>query len=534
MPPSSSSVINDPPPRPAPLKAKLGSVILPSAVIWVVNPFDQLPNETDVPLRYWTLCRMLAKQGHAVIWWSSDFSHLTKSKRHTCPDTDGFSVRLIETPPYTKNISFARLKNHRQFAQGFYREAMAALQRGDLASPDRIVVSLPPLGVAEAAFSIREYLQKAEVSSQQSGKNAGSAGASRTASTQGNQPSTISHPSSQRSCQVVVDIMDAWPETFYRALPAALRKPLGSLLLRPMHQSARRAYQGADKISAVGQSYLDLTQAYLTGSAGASRTAPQASRDTLSNIQTCEPSHSSAKPMLLCYHGTGLARFAQRAEDRGQETDDSHCTAPPPHDGGHNRDQEETRNKQQTTNNNQPLKAVYLGSMGTGYDLETIIQVAAHWQAEGRFPFQIHFAGTGSQANQLMANSESLIAEKRIVFHGYLKSEAITKLLLSSDLALVPNRPTSLVACPYKAGEYAAAGLPMISCLGGELNERLAQWNAGSEYKEGDAASLQAAFEKYLSEPEILKQQSLNTRKMAEALFDRETTYQELTEFILS
>lgn len=54
-------------------------------VIWVVNPFDQLPNETDVPLRYWTLCRVLADQGHEVIWWSSDFSHLTKTIRQPCP-----------------------------------------------------------------------------------------------------------------------------------------------------------------------------------------------------------------------------------------------------------------------------------------------------------------------------------------------------------------------------------------------------------------------------------------------------------------
>jgi hypothetical protein len=59
------------------------------------------------------------------------------------------------------------------------------------------------------------------------------------------------------------------------------------------------------------------------------------------------------------------------------------------------------------------------------------------------------------------------------------------------------------------------------------------QWDAGSEYNEGDAASLQAAFQNYSTDPDILKQQSLNARKMTEALFDRETTYQELAEFIL-
>ncbi len=119
-----------------------------------------------------------------------------------------------------------------------------------------------------------------------------------------------------------------------------------------------------------------------------------------------------------------------------------------------------------------------------------------------------------------------------MVFHGHLAKTPITVLLESSHLALVPNRPDSLVACPYKAGEYAAAGLPMISCLNGELGNLLKQWDAGSEYKEGDAASLQAAFEKYSTDPNLLKQQRLNARNMAEALFDRAEIYQQFAQFI--
>ena len=46
--------------------------------------------------------------------------------------------------------------------------------------------------------------------------------------------------------------------------------------------------------------------------------------------------------------------------------------------------------------------------------------------------------------------------------------------------------------------------------------------------------SLHAAFEKYSTDPNLLKQQSLNARNMAEALFDREKTYAELAAFILA
>jgi glycosyltransferase involved in cell wall biosynthesis len=543
--------------------------------IWVVNPFDELPNATDVPLRYWALCRTLAEQGHEVIWWSSDFSHRTKTQREPCPPTDGFSIRLIASTPYAKNISLARLKNHKQFAQGFFRDAIDGLKSGALNAPDRIVVSLPPLGVAEQAFKIRDFVNQIE----------GPAGASRTAPNiqKGRGgcpplPPSISHsPSaiSHHDCQVVVDIMDAWPEAFYQVLPKPLRTLLGPILLAPMHRSAQRAYQGADKISAVGQSYLDLAQKYL---------------DHQSSV-IHHQSSKTLKPMFLCYHGTDLARFKRKRSRVASAPDSGTPHAAP--------------NKQQTTNNKQPLKAVYLGSMGSGYDLETIIEVAARWKAEDIFPFQIHFAGDGPQREALEARCEKLglttwkrhscrlsipseatrpaasrtgsneksdksvastsaispqssvinhqsskqpatlnsllcpwvqpptASSARIVFHGHLGKTPITVLLESSDLALVPNRPGSLVACPYKAGEYAAAGLPMVSCLGGELGELLRTWNAGSAYNEGDVDSLDTAFKNVSENLDLLKHQSRNARTMAEDLFDRNRTYPVLAEFIL-
>jgi glycosyltransferase involved in cell wall biosynthesis len=55
----------------------------------------------------------------------------------------------------------------------------------------------------------------------------------------------------------------------------------------------------------------------------------------------------------------------------------------------------------------------------------------------------------------------------------------------------------------------------------------------GSAYKEGDTAFLQAALENYVSDPARLNQHSRNARQMAEALFDRETTYAVLARFIV-
>jgi glycosyltransferase involved in cell wall biosynthesis len=175
--------------------------------------------------------------------------------------------------------------------------------------------------------------------------------------------------------------------------------------------------------------------------------------------------------------------------------------------------------------------------MNEGYDLKTVVEVVVRWKNEQTFPAKIHFAGCGSQEASLktFCVRHGLLKDPaRVIFHGQLNKEAVNKLLLRADLGLVTNKPSTNVACPYKAAEYAAAGLPILSCLGGELGYLLREQNAGSEYKEGDMESLQAAFENYFCNLNILNRHSANARKMAEALFDREQTYPRYADFICS
>ncbi len=94
--------------------------------------------------------------------------------------------------------------------------------------------------------------------------------------------------------------------------------------------------------------------------------------------------------------------------------------------------------------------------------------------------------------------------------------------------------PASAVAVPYKAADYAAAGLPMLSCLGNELGGLLAEFGAGTPYAFRDAASLVAALRSYFDVPDRLPLQSKGARSLAEARFDRRREYPRLAAFILS
>ncbi|MEX0331038.1 MAG: glycosyltransferase [Puniceicoccaceae bacterium] len=420
--------------------------------IWIVNPFDELPGETDIRHRYWALADTLSDQGHTVTWWSSNFSHRTKDYRRpacsTKPQEDyrrpacsnlKFSLRLVPTSPYARNVSFARLRNHRQYAQRFKKLASASIESGELPPPDRIVVSLPPLGTASAAFAIRKRF----------------------------------------GGEVIVDIMDAWPETFYRLFPGQL----GRYLMWPLKRSAIGAFRGADRISAVAQVYIDLAK-----------------------------SHAPDKPTHLCYHGIDKEDEGQKTKSKGPNLSDSGQSSPAPH----------------------PLKIAYIGALERSYDLETAIQAIQQLSNEGN-AVELHIAGAGTQEAALRNLVTRLwTAESKcpVHFHGLLSRTDLHKLLSDCHLGLIPMTQDSHVGIPYKLGDYCAAGLPVISSLDGECREFLETKKAGSYYEPGVVQSLVSVLSDYSRGERDISAEGINSLALAKQWFDRNQTYADLSGFI--
>lgn len=192
--------------------------IINGVKVWIENPFDNLPAEGHRPQRYWLMAAAFARAGHEVTLWTSDFSHATKSPRVLRETVKApFELRLVHTPPYTKNISLARIRSHRAYAGNWLRTASAeAAAHG---GPDLLIVSLPPLATADAALALKAAF----------------------------------------GARLVVDVMDAWPETFERLLPRGLRA-LGRLALFPLRRAAARAYRGADLVTGVCDAYEEIAR----------------------------------------------------------------------------------------------------------------------------------------------------------------------------------------------------------------------------------------------------------------------------------
>lgn len=242
------------------------------STVWIVNPFDNLPEEGAKPQRYALLARELARRGHGVVWWTSSFSHSRKMRRaapggaplpEAWRSTDGVEMRLVGAPPYLSNVSPARIRNHLAFASNLAAMATLEVASGRLQPPDIVVASTPPLSSFRAVSGFRD----------------------------------------RWGSRVALDIMDSWPDAFETLIPGpvALKRLACAALFTPMRRMAVRAMLGADMISATSGAYLDKARKL-----GA--TVPMAAfPHTCENVADPAP-RPEASPLRLVYVGN-MGRF---------------------------------------------------------------------------------------------------------------------------------------------------------------------------------------------------------------------------------
>lgn len=180
--------------------------------VWIENPFDNLPPEGFRPQRYWLMAESFARLGHDVVLWTADFNHTTKARRAMGEWPQSFSLRLVDEPVYAGNVSLRRMYAHWRYSRRWKHIAKAhAAEHG---RPDLIIASSPPLSAAAAARRL----------------------------------------AARFGAKLVVDVMDAWPETFERVAPR--------WTLWPLRRVAMANYRGADAITVVADRYIDLVRGY--------------------------------------------------------------------------------------------------------------------------------------------------------------------------------------------------------------------------------------------------------------------------------
>ena len=186
--------------------------------VWLVTigePLPVLEGQRDRPHRTGYFAEYLASRGHDVVWWTSTFDHWRK-KHVFQTDTvlgihDRLRVNFMKGSGYRNNLSFARIRDHRQVARKF-----SDLARLEVVLPDVLVAALPTIELSLEAVRFGE----------------------------------------RTSVPVVLDMRDMWPDIFVDSLPLILR-PFARLATEPMFRDARAACSGAAAITGITDEFVD-------------------------------------------------------------------------------------------------------------------------------------------------------------------------------------------------------------------------------------------------------------------------------------
>jgi len=185
---------------------------------WLLIEGEPLPTDNDESRlhRMCSLAETLHDRGHKITLWSSTMNHRDKTLRTSnkliSNYKPGYDIILIDSPPYKKNISPARIIHNLKTAEEFTKIA----SREDILKPDIIVAAYPPI---ELAFEGVKYALKNNIPS-------------------------------------VVDVRDLWPDIFIEVLPSWLQF-YGKLALRPFAKKASFIADNATSIVSISDEFAD-------------------------------------------------------------------------------------------------------------------------------------------------------------------------------------------------------------------------------------------------------------------------------------
>lgn len=150
--------------------------------VWLVTIGEILPLEQNGrKMRTAMLADKLCERGHDVVWWTSAFDHFRKDwlfeKDMEVQVNGRLRLSALKGTGYRKNISIARIIDHRVIARKFRKKSREAER------PDIIVASTPAHDLAFEAVSFAR----------------------------------------ENNIPVLVDVRDPWPDIFIDAVPHALR-----------------------------------------------------------------------------------------------------------------------------------------------------------------------------------------------------------------------------------------------------------------------------------------------------------------------
>lgn len=271
----------------------------------------------------------------------------------------------------------------------------------------------------------------------------------------------------------VADVNDLWPEAMRMVLDIPV---VSDAAFYPLKRDAEKVYSLVSGIVGTSDEYRD-------------RPSKNQSRDI---------------PKETVYVGNEIAEFDRGAEEYMAET------AKPEGE----------------------FWVTYAGTIGTSYDIRTMILAGEKLAEEGHEEIKIKILGDGPLKEELEALADSRQI-RNVEFTGYAPYEEMAAYLKQSDIlvnSFVKKAPQSIVT---KIGDYLAAGKPMINtCMSREFRRKVKQDGFGINIMPEDAGVLAEAILKLKQNEGRRLEMGRRARAVAEAEFDRPEAYKKIERLI--
>lgn len=174
----------------------------------------------------------------------------------------------------------------------------------------------------------------------------------------------------------------------------------------------------------------------------------------------------------------------------------------------------------------------YAGTIGTSYDIKTMVLAGKELLNRGKNQIKIKILGGGPLKEEL----ETLAKEQEctnVEFVGYAPYPKMAAYLAKSDIlvnSFVKKAPQSIVT---KIGDYLAAGKTMINtCMSPEFRNKVEHDGFGINIMPEDVKILADAIEKLYEDETGRIEMGKRARSIAEEQFDRPQSYKKIIELI--
>ncbi len=286
---------------------------------------------------------------------------------------------------------------------------------------------------------------------------------------------SITRFGNEHNIPVIIDVEDLWPESMDMVLHIPI---ITDILYYPYRKYAKYAYTHANGFIGTSDEYRDKPLEY-----GA----------------------SAKLPRKTVYVGSELEIF-----DAGVE-----------------------KNIKAINKSENEFWITYAGTLGTSYDIETLIRSAQKLYKNNYRNICIKILGNGP----LKEKFETIAGEHscNVEFLGYQTYEMMAAYLVKSDITINSFVKKAKQSIVNKIGDYLAAGKPMINtCSSKEFRMKVENDGFGLNVEPENTMDLYEGILKLYKDRELCKKMSVIARRIAEEQFDRKKSYGEIESMIFN